>query len=166
VSSENVYKKLRKTFDQTADLYQKARPDYPEQLFDDLIHAANLNPGDHLLEIGCATGKATFPLARRGFSITCVELGTALASTARRNLVGMDVDVIEGHFEDWQPEAGKKSDLAFAATAWNWIDPEVRYTKAWQVLRPGGHLAFWNATHVFPDVETHSSVKFKAFTMT
>lgn len=43
--------------------------------------------------------------------------------------------------------------MVFAATAWNWIDPEVKYVKAWQVLSPGGHLAFWNATHVFPDDE-------------
>jgi SAM-dependent methyltransferase len=63
----------------------------------------------------------------------------------------MDVDVIEGRFEDWRPEAGKGFDLVIAATAWNWVDPEVRYIKAWQVLRPGGHLAFWNAAHVFPN---------------
>jgi SAM-dependent methyltransferase len=83
--------------------------------------------------------------------ITCVELGAELAAVARQNLVELDVDIITGGFEDWQPEAGKKFDLVFAATAWNWVDPEVRYLKAWQVLRHGGHLAFWNAVHVFPD---------------
>ncbi|RAP75862.1 class I SAM-dependent methyltransferase [Paenibacillus montanisoli] len=149
--SNNDYKALRKTFDQAADLYQQARPDYPDELFGELIRAAGLKSGDHLLEVGCATGKATISLAKRGFSITCVELGAALASAARRNLAGMDANVIEGRFEDWQPEAGRRFDLVFAATAWNWIDPEVRYAKAWQVLRPGGHLAFWHAAHVFPD---------------
>ena len=39
----------------------------------------------------------------------------------------------------------------FAATAWHWIDPEVKYRKAWSLLRPGGHLAFWEATHVVPE---------------
>jgi SAM-dependent methyltransferase len=39
----------------------------------------------------------------------------------------------------------------FAATAWHWIDPAVRYQRAWAALRPGGHLAFWSAGHVFPD---------------
>ncbi|MGI8530210.1 MAG: hypothetical protein ACR2KO_12120 [Geodermatophilaceae bacterium] len=42
-------------------------------------------------------------------------------------------------------------DLVFAATAWHWIDPASRYQHAWELLRPGGHLAFWSATHVFPD---------------
>ena len=39
----------------------------------------------------------------------------------------------------------------FAATAWHWIDPAVKYRKAASVLRPGGHLAFWEAVHVLPD---------------
>ena len=39
----------------------------------------------------------------------------------------------------------------FAATAWHWIDPEVKYRKAWSLLRPGGHLAFWEAVHVEPE---------------
>jgi hypothetical protein len=38
----------------------------------------------------------------------------------------------------------------FAATAWHWLDPAIRYRHAWELLGPGGHLAFWSATHVFP----------------
>ncbi len=142
---------LRQTFNQAAGSYQRARPDYPGELFDDLVTVAGLAPGDRLLEIGCATGKATFPLARRGFQVTCIELGADLAALARRNLDGPGVEVIEGRFEDWQPAAGQHFDLVFAATAWNWIDPARRYALAWRALRPGGHLAFWNALHVFPD---------------
>ncbi len=60
-----------------------------------------------MLEIGCATGKATLPLARRGFQITCIELGPDLAVAARRNLDGLGVNIIEGRFEDWQPTRGE-----------------------------------------------------------
>ncbi len=143
---------LRETFDQAVARYQRARPDYPSELFDHLLAVTGVKPGDRLLEIGCATGKATLPLARRGFRITCVELGAQLAAAARNNLAGFpDVDVVEGRFEEWTPPAGRAFDLVFAATAWHWIDPEVRYLKAWEALRPGGHLAFWDALHVFPD---------------
>ena len=38
----------------------------------------------------------------------------------------------------------------FASTAWHWVDPAVKYRRAWEVLRPAGHLAFWAAAHVFP----------------
>jgi SAM-dependent methyltransferase len=142
---------LRRTFDSAAQLYQQARPEYPAELFDDLIRLADLRPGDRLLEIGCATGKATVPLARRGFRITCVEIGAGLAELARHNLAGFaDVDVTEADFETWQPPGGTRFDLVFAATAWHWIDPALRYQRAWELLRPGGHLAFWSALHVFP----------------
>jgi SAM-dependent methyltransferase len=142
--------RLRQTFNQAAESYQQARPDYPAALFDDLIEAAGLAPGDRLLEVGCATGKATVPLARRGFRITCIELGPELAAAARRNLDGLDAEVIEGRFEDWL-NAEIRFDLVFAATAWHWVDPAAGYRSAWRALRPGGHLAFWSATHVFPD---------------
>ena len=115
--------RLRQTFDQTAESYQRARPDYPAELFDTLIAAAGLAPGDRLLEVGCATGKATLPLARRGFRITCMELGAELAAAARRNLAGLDAEVVEARFEDWRPSPGDLFDLVFAATAWHWVDP-------------------------------------------
>jgi len=149
VRSDAERERLRETFDQTAESYHRVRPDYPEALFDDLIVLAGLAPGDRLLEVGCATGKATLPLARRGFRITCVELGADLAAAARRNLAGLDVEVIEGRFEDWWP--AEPVSLVYAATAWHWVDPAVRYQRAWAALRPGGHLALWAQEHVFPD---------------
>jgi SAM-dependent methyltransferase len=143
---------LRTTFDSAADLYQQARPDYPEALYDALVQAAGLSVGDRLLEIGCATGKATIPLARRGFGITCLEIGSALAAAGRRNVGdGFDVRIVETAFETWRPEHCEQFDLVFAATAWHWLDPELRYRRAWELLRPGAHLSFWSATHVFPD---------------
>ena len=149
VRSDAERERLRETFDQAAEIYHRVRPDYPEALFEDLIALAGLAPGDRLLEVGCATGKATLPLARRGFRITCVELGAELAAVARRNLAGFDVEVVQGRFEDWRPD--EPVSLVFAATAWHWIDPGVRYQRAWEALRPGGHLALWAQEHVFPD---------------
>jgi len=147
----NDREQLRVTFDSVADNYHQARPEYPAALYADLIELACLNPGDRLLEIGCATGKATIPLAERGFPITCIELGGDLAAQARWNLAAYpEVNVFQGTFEGWEPPAPGQFSLVFAATAWHWIDPAVRYRKAWTALRPGGHLAFWGTQHVFP----------------
>jgi SAM-dependent methyltransferase len=144
--------RLRRTFDSVAERYQEARPEYPAELFDTLVEVAGLRVGDRLLEIGCASGKATLPLARRGFGITCVELGPGLVAAARANLAGFaGVEVIEAAFETWAPSGGERFDLVFAATAWHWVDSEVRYQQAWRLLRPGGHLAIWSATHVVPE---------------
>jgi SAM-dependent methyltransferase len=140
---------LRRTFDSAADLYEAARPSYPDELFDDLVELAGLDPGDRLLEIGCATGKATRPLLERGFSVVCVEMGAQLTERARRSLAGLQLEIHVAPFEEWEAEPGA-FDLVYAATAWHWADPSVRYRKTHRLLRPGGHLAFWSALHAFP----------------
>jgi SAM-dependent methyltransferase len=152
VQDRNDRERLRETFDTAADRYQRARPDYPAELFDVLETLAGLSADARLLEIGCATGKATAPLAQRGYRITCLELGPELAAAARRNLSAFPrVTVLTGDFETWQRPPGTAFDLVFAATAWHWLDPATRWRTAWAALRPGGHLAFWAAAHVFPD---------------
>ena len=126
-------------------------PTTPKSSLITCVRVTGLRQGHHLLEIGCGTGKATLPLARRGFRITCVELSARLAEAARQNLSDFpDVEVVDRIFEHWPLPLDRHFDLAFAATAWHWIDPEVRYRKVWESLRPGGHLAHWGATHVFP----------------
>lgn len=147
----------RTTFDAIAGHYLQARPDYPDALYDELTRLADLRPDDRLLEIGCGPGKATIPLARRGFAITCVELGADLAAQARLNLAEFSaVEVINADFESWSEQslaagtARGSFSLVYAATAWHWVDPAVRYRRAWELLRAGGQLAFWGAWHVLP----------------
>ena len=140
---------LRETFESAADVYDSARPSYPERLFDDLVELARLRPGDRLLEIGCGTGKATRPLLERGFSVVCVELGEHLAKTARLLLAGYPFEVQVAPFETWRGEL-EAFDLVYAATAWHWVEPTIRYRKVHELLRPNRHLAFWSAGHAFP----------------
>lgn len=140
---------LRLTFDAAAELYDAARPAYPDELFDDLVSMCTLEPGARLLEIGCGTGKATRPLLDRGFSVTCVEIGAQLAERALANLAGLPAEIHVGAFEEW--DSGTATfDLVYAATSWHWVDPTIGYRKAHGVLRPSGHLAFWSALHAFP----------------
>ncbi|HET8788172.1 MAG TPA: rRNA adenine N-6-methyltransferase family protein, partial [Actinomycetes bacterium] len=70
--------RLRSTFDQVADLYDRVRPGYPAALFDDLAELAGVGPGARVLEIGPGTGQATVPLAERGCRVVAVELGAGL----------------------------------------------------------------------------------------
>ncbi|HTQ21125.1 class I SAM-dependent methyltransferase [Mycobacterium sp.] len=132
---------FRSTFDEEAELYNTARPGYPEELFEALIVAADLAHDAKLLEIGPGTGQATKPLAQRGFEITAVELGASLADVARRELGGFPgVKVITGAFED-VALASNAYDLVYAATAFHWIKPDVKFKKPYALLKPGGHIA-------------------------
>jgi SAM-dependent methyltransferase len=142
---------LRQNFDAAALLYDEARPGYPPDLFDDLVALSGLLPGGHILEIGCGTGQATIPLARRGYRILAVELGAQLAAVARRNLAPYPhTEVVVGDFETWPLEPAA-FDLAIAATSFHWIDPAIRYLKTAQSLRPGGMLAPFRSEHVKSD---------------
>ena len=84
-----------------------------------------------------------------GFRITCLEPGRALAGQARRALREFDVEVVESRFEEWRP-GGERFSLVYAATAWHWLDPDVRYQKAADILEYNGFLALWAAGHVIP----------------
>jgi SAM-dependent methyltransferase len=146
---DEVPAQLGRTFDAAADLYDSARPEYPAELFDDLVRLADLRPGDRLLEIGCATGKASRPLLKRGFSVVCVEPGPQLAARARMTLGAFPLEIHVSPFESWDGPT-EAFDLVFAATSWHWLDPAIRYRRAHSLLRPDGHLAFWSALHAFP----------------
>ena len=58
---------LRTTFDEAALLYDDVRPGYPEALFHDVVSLSGIPSGGRILEIGCGTGQATVPFARRGY---------------------------------------------------------------------------------------------------
>lgn len=138
----------RQTFDEVAELYDRARPRYPDALFDDLTRIAGLYRGAKVLEIGCGTGKATLSMAERGLDITAIELGHRLAAVARRNLSEFpNVRVHIGAIEDW-PLPNDPFDLVMAATSFGWVDPTVRYSKPAQALRSKGSLAVFDHRHV------------------
>jgi SAM-dependent methyltransferase len=141
---------LRETFEEVPELYDRARPSYPGQLFDDLVELAELGPGARILEIGPGTGKATLPLVRRGFEIVGVELGENLAALARRRLAAApSVEIVNVPFEAWETDSSFDAVVAF--TALHWIDPEVRFTKPARLLREAGSLAVVTTKHVLPN---------------
>jgi SAM-dependent methyltransferase len=142
--------RLRVTFDEVPELYDRARPSYPDELFDDMVALAGLSRGSRVLEVGCGTGQATIPLAERGLEIVCVELGSNLATVARRNLARFpQVTVVNANFEKWEPDS--LFDAVVSLSAFHWIDPELRYRKAASVLKPGGALATGGSQHVLPE---------------
>jgi len=61
-----------------------------------------LRPGDHVLDIGCGSGRDLSWLKQKGFLVTGFEASPGLADLARRHA---DCPVIEGDFEafDFQP---------------------------------------------------------------
>jgi trans-aconitate methyltransferase len=131
----------RFAFDQIANLYKAARPDYPEALIDDVVSQADLKQDDKILEVGCGTGQATKSFAERSFSILAIDPGPEMLRGAREGLAGFsNVKFSETTFEAWPAKQGEFR-LILAAQSWHWVSPEVRFVKAAEVLSPDGSLA-------------------------
>jgi len=128
----------RRSFDQMAQLYARARPPPPPELFDAL--AARVPPPADALEIGCGPGNASLPLLERGFRIHAVELGENLAAFARQRLAAFPFTVEVGKFED-TPLQPTSADLVVCSSAFHWLDRARALRQVVKVLRPDGALA-------------------------
>jgi hypothetical protein len=73
----------RRSFDQMAQLYARARGAPPPELLDAV--AAFVPPPADALEIGRGPGNASLPLLERGFRIHAVELGENPGGVSRWN---------------------------------------------------------------------------------
>ena len=138
----------RLVFGEDAELYERARPGYPQSLVDDVLAYAGVEAaGCRALEVGAGTGKATVAFAARGVAIVAVEPDAAMGTVLARNCRGFPaVRIVEASFEDAPVEAGA-FDLVYSAQAWHWVGPEVRCVLAAAQLRAGGAIAlFWHRT--------------------
>jgi SAM-dependent methyltransferase len=148
VQSQSERDRLRQTFGADAERYERMRPSYPAEMFEDLADLACIGPGCRVLEIGPGTGQATVPLAQRGCRLVAVELSPSLGEIARAKTAEFaDVDIVIADFEDW-PLPAEPFDVVVSATAFHWIDPVARVTKAADALRPGGVLATIATHHI------------------
>ncbi|WP_366296409.1 methyltransferase domain-containing protein [Paenibacillus sp. AN1007] len=139
----------KETFNFVAGEYDRYRPVYPSAMFDDIFTYLQMNKEDPILEIGCGTGQATGGLVSKNYTnITCIELGSNLAKfTADKFKAYPSIQVINTSFEDWNNE-GKQFQLIVSGTAFHFIDPEIGYRRAWELLENTGGIGLFWTIHV------------------
>ena len=155
----------RLVFGEDPELYDRARPGYPDALVDDVLafsadsaaSAASAASADsaravgpasiRALEVGAGTGKATVAFAARGLEIVALEPDPAMGELASRNCRPYTgVRIVQAAFEDWPVEEGAFG-LLFSAQAWHWVRPGLRCELAARHLERGGTVAlFWHRT--------------------
>jgi SAM-dependent methyltransferase len=138
---ESTARRYGTVFDEIAAEYDRRRPAYPDELVDQACQVAGIGSGDHVLEIGCGSGQLSRGLIARGLRVTALEPGTNLIALARQNLEGAgDVEFVNARFEDASLPR-EQFRAVFSASAFHWVDPQVSWQKAADVLVPGGTLA-------------------------
>lgn len=136
---------LRRTFNTDEYNYDKSRPDYPKELFEEIFDYINLSENSNILEIGIGTGQATLPFLNKGCNVTAVELGDKLVRYCVQKFSHFDnFNIINSDFIE--ADLSEKSfDFIYSATAFHWIPKDSAYAKIKSLLKSNDAFAlFWN----------------------
>ena len=117
-----------------ADVYEKFRPSYPDELIDFLYENARC---EAVADIGAGTGKFTRCLLKKPWSVTAVEPNADM----REKLAAIEgITVVNAPAEN-TGLADKSVGLITAAQAFHWFDEEPFKRECIRVLNDGGKLA-------------------------
>lgn len=146
----SIIKGLENTFNSVYSEYDKWRPTYVKDLYDDIFQAKEINSSSNVLEIGIGTGQATLPILETGCSLTAIELGNQLAEFSKYKFENYEKFNIENlAFQDFQ-RPSNSFDLIFSASAFHWIPEDIGYSKVFDILKSGGVFARF-ANHPYKD---------------
>jgi SAM-dependent methyltransferase len=135
------------SFDAIAGLYSRARPSYPDDVYQEMEKHISFSRETKILEIGAGDGKATEDLCRWWSPrIVALEPGLALCGLLKKRFsANQQVKVVISTFEDFDHGQGEPFDCILSATAFHWVDKEIGYAKAADLLKPKGVLVlYWN----------------------
>jgi SAM-dependent methyltransferase len=125
-------------FSSAADLYERARPSYPQEAVDWLVEQAELGTGRTVVDLGAGTGKLTRLLRPAGARLIAIE------PIAEMRAHISDADVRAGTAEAI-PLADGSVDVVAVAQAFHWFDHDRALPEIHRVLRRDGRLVLvWN----------------------
>jgi SAM-dependent methyltransferase len=125
-------------FASAADVYERARPSYPQDAIDWLAAQTGLGPGRTVVDLGAGTGKLTRLLLPTGARVVAVEPIPEM----RAHIDG--AEVLDGTAEAI-PLPDASADVVTVAQAFHWFDHERALPEIHRVLRSNGSLVIvWN----------------------
>lgn len=126
------------SFDSAAELYERARPSYPQQAVDWLLESAPRR----VLDLGAGTGKLTRLMAGRVDVLYAVDpspnMLAQLADAVPQAIIAVGA-------AEAIPLPDGSVDAVLVAQAWHWVDPARALPAVRRVLAPRGVLGLiWN----------------------
>jgi len=129
---------IAEAFDRAADVYDRVRPEYPDEAVDWLVETLGLGPGKTVVDLAAGTGKLTKALlARARARVVAVE--PAASMLARLREVAPGAEGRSGTAETI-PLEDATADAITVAQAFHWFANDRALAEIHRVLRPGGRL--------------------------
>lgn len=143
---------FEKTFDNQILSYEKVRPTYPRELYDDIFRYHPIGSDSSVLEIGIGTGKATAPFLEKQCKLVALEPGDNLAAFSKEKFKGYHNFSLQNQMLQDYGCAHETFDCIYAATSFHWIPEEYGYKRVYELLKKGGAFARF-AYHASKDRE-------------
>lgn len=133
---------LVRGFDRCADVYERARPDYPRAAVRWIGRTLGIGPGSTVVELGSGTGKFTRAIRPWRAARIAIEPTPGMRAVFRTTLP--EVALLDGTAEAI-PLPDGIADAIVSAQAFHWFRPRPTLREMHRVLRPGGGVALvWN----------------------
>jgi len=124
-----------------------------------IMAGAELQPGKHVLEVGCGTGLFTEMFAATGASIVAVDISPELLDIAkRRPLPSERVSFIAKPFEECAVDG--PFDAVIGSSVLHHLDLFRSLEKIQRLLNPGGILSFAEPNYLNPQVFLERKLRF------
>jgi ubiquinone/menaquinone biosynthesis C-methylase UbiE len=132
-----------RSFESVAELYERARPQYPPEAVAWIAEKLDLREGRTVLDLGAGTGKLTRALVETGARVIAVEPGEAMLAELRRAVPG--AEPMRGGAEAI-PLEDDSVDGITVGQAFHWFRHDEALPEMHRVLRSHGGVALiWNA---------------------
>lgn len=129
-------------FSSAADVYERARPSYPDAAVAWIAERASLGPGRTVVDLGAGTGKLTRLLVPTGARVIAVEPLGEMRAKLEEVLPG--VESLDGTAEEI-PLPDGSVDVVTCAQAFHWFNLELAVPELARVLADDGVLVLvWN----------------------
>lgn len=131
-----------RSFEQVADVYERARPEYPADAVAWMTEKLDLRPGRTVLDLGAGTGKLTRALVRTGAHVVAVEPGEQMLNQLKRAVP--EAEALHGAAEEI-PLPDASVDAATMGQSFHWFRHDEALPELHRVLRSNGAVALaWN----------------------
>lgn len=130
-------------FGAAADVYERARPSYPDAALRWIAEHAGLAAGRTVVDVGAGTGKLTRLLAGTHARVIAVEPVEGMRAVLQERVPG--IEIMHGVAEAL-PLPDATADVVTVAQAFHWFDHAKAVPELRRVLKPGGCLVLiWNS---------------------